>query len=166
MRRLWQCAIILVCTAIASAAMSQEMTRDQVQMIRELCETVKDARGQRTGSQLQADAQAKAAGLWGKLFDLSGGAKGTIDRETFEGLSREATAALLEGDRNCRERIAKGLLGAMQNTPQATSTPQVKAAPAVKSEATPQVTSTPQVQSPPKIPLREIPLRAPFRLDH
>jgi hypothetical protein len=53
-----------------------------------LCESVKEARGGKTASQLQADVQAKAPGFW-KLFDIGGGAKGSIDRETFEGLTQE-----------------------------------------------------------------------------
>lgn len=148
---LWKCIplAIVVCGASASQAPSQQLTRDQLELIREhareVCQTVKDARGQRTESQLQADVQAKAAGLWGKLIDFGGGAKGTIGRETFEGLSREATAALLTGDRECRERINARLLGAaLQNTLQGTPNPELKAAPAI---APPQVKAAPEAHS-------------------
>jgi hypothetical protein len=159
--RVWQCAIILVFTAAASAAMSQQLTSDQLQQIVVLCQTVKDARGQKTGSELQAEVEAKAAGLLGSVFNVGGGTKGTISREKFEGLTQQATAELLKGDRDCRKEIAMKLFEAMRNNPQATSAPQ---APAVKSEAAPQVQSTPQVQSPPKKPFPE--LHSPFRLDH
>src|SRR5262245_56624933 len=113
--RLWKCALLAmtVCAASASETASQQLSADQLKTFfdaaRILCETVKEARGQRTGSELQADVQAKARGFC-KFLDVGGGAKGTIDRETFEGLSREATASLLEGDRDCRERIANKLL--------------------------------------------------------
>lgn len=71
--QLWQCAIILMCAAAASPAMGQQLTNDQVQQIVDLCKTVNDVRGQKTGSQLQAEVEAKAAGLFGKIFDVGGG---------------------------------------------------------------------------------------------
>ena len=170
MRRLWQCAIILVCTATASAAMSQQLTGDQLQQIVVICEAVKDARGQKTASQLQGEVEAKAAGLLGSVFNVGGGTKGTISREKFEGLTQQATAELLKASLDCRERMATRLFDAIRNNPQATSTPQVKAAPAVKSEAAPPVHSAPQVQEDPAAKKRREDalraLRPPFRIDH
>ena len=44
-------------------------------------------------------------GLVGKLAGASASGKGSLNREEFEGLSRDATGAALEGDRGCRERV-------------------------------------------------------------
>lgn len=90
-------------------------------------------------------------------------------RETFEGLTQQATAELLKGDCDCRKDMVRIFLVAMRNNPQATPNPQVKAAPA----AAPQAQSTPKAQSAPKVELRApfhlqdrspVELKAPFRL--
>jgi hypothetical protein len=116
-----------------------------------LCDAVKDARGKTSGTQLEADVKAKVGGLLGNLVDVGGGTKATISREQFEGLTREATAAALENDRDCRERIFK-LLGqrrALQSSPQPKVSPaEVNTTPLVL-----QVHSTPEVK-----------LRSPFEV--
>jgi hypothetical protein len=151
--RLSKCAVlvIVVCAASASETVSQQLPGDLKNAIdgaRALCDSVKEARGQRTGSQLQADVQAKAPGFW-KLFDIGGGAKGTIDRETFEGLSREATAEALKSDQACRERIFTMLVNKL-SSPQTTPTLPAKSAPEEKPNAAPEV--TPQMQATPQVP--------------
>jgi hypothetical protein len=49
-------------------------------------------------------------GLAGRLADIGGAGKGSVSREQFEGLSRDATATALEGDRGCRERVFDKML--------------------------------------------------------
>lgn len=103
----------LVCAADGSPAISQP-SADQVMMYYEaankVCQTVKEAHGTKTQSQLGAEVQAQAGGLFGRLIGVGGDVKGSIGREEFEGLSREATAALLDGDRQCRERLVTKLI--------------------------------------------------------
>jgi hypothetical protein len=151
MRRL-KCALltILVCAASAPAAVSQQLTGDQLakfaEFARVVCQSVKEARGEKSEAQLQADVEARAPGLLGKVFDVGGGAKGTTSREKFEGLSQEATAHLLDGDRNCRERLVQKLLSAASN-PQPSPTPRPPSNPPPQSAPQPQSTrseSTPQ----------------------
>jgi hypothetical protein len=125
--RLSKCALlaIIVSAASVSETASQPLTAaDQLKLVSEyahaLCETVKEPRGGKTASQLQADVQAKVPGLW-KHFDIGGGVKGSIDRETIEGLTQEATAAALAADRDCRKEMVLKLwekLGTPQATPQ------------------------------------------------
>jgi hypothetical protein len=113
--RVWKGALwaILIWAATASAAISQQFTRDElnwlVERAHDLCDAVKEARGKKSGTQLEAGAEAKVGGLFGKLVDVGGGTTATISREQFEGLSQEATAAALEGDRKCRERMVTKL---------------------------------------------------------
>jgi hypothetical protein len=91
-----------------------QTTRDtinpqQIQTIKDtaaaICNTIKEARGQKDDLQLAGDVQVKLNGLIGKVVDVGGSGKGSLTREEFNGLSREATGAALEGDRGCRERV-------------------------------------------------------------
>jgi hypothetical protein len=81
----------------------------QIQTIKDtaaaICNTVKEARGQKDDLQIAGDVQLKLNGLIGKVIDVGGSGKGSLSREEFNGLSREATATALEGDRGCRERL-------------------------------------------------------------
>ena len=92
----------------------QVQTRDtinpqQIQTIKDtaaaICNTVKEARGQKDDLQIAGDVQLKLNGLIGKVVDVGGSGKGSLTREEFNGLSREATGTALEGDRGCRERV-------------------------------------------------------------
>jgi hypothetical protein len=111
--RLWKSALwaILLSAANPSAAISQPLTlqqaREQARALTEIviffCKTVEDARGEKSARELGAELDAKAPGIWGKMFDLGGAVKGKISREQWEGLSQEEMAKQLEGDRKCRE---------------------------------------------------------------
>jgi hypothetical protein len=91
------------------AAYAQQLNSQQIQLIKDtaasVCDTVKEAKGQKSDIQIQGDVKAQLSGLIGKFVDVGGGAKGALTREEFEGLSREATGSALEGDRGCRERL-------------------------------------------------------------
>jgi hypothetical protein len=95
-------------TCISMAA-AQELNPQQIQLIRDtassICDTVRGASGVKNDVQLQVDVKGQLNGLIGKVIDVGGAGKGSISREDFEGLSRDATASALEGDRGCRERV-------------------------------------------------------------
>jgi hypothetical protein len=81
-----------------------------LQQIREtaasICNTVKETKGTKDEAQIQGDVRAQLSGLASKLgaeAEVSG--KGSIDRSGFEGLTQDATALALAGDRDCRERL-------------------------------------------------------------
>jgi hypothetical protein len=127
--RLWNCSAlaIFLCAVTASVAIGQEVN-DPVTTAREnariVCETVKEAKGKKSQAQLQAEVEAKAPGLWKRLFDVSGGVKGTVGQETYEGVSQEDMAVLLDKDRDCRQAIFLKLLEAMRSAPPSTPRPQ------------------------------------------
>ena len=95
--------------ASISSALAQQLNSQQIQMIRDtaasICNTIKEAKGQKSDVQIEGDVKAQLGGLVGKVVDLGGAGKGSLSREEFEGLSQVATAAALEGDRGCRERV-------------------------------------------------------------
>jgi hypothetical protein len=96
-------------TMVAPAAHGQQLNSEQIDLIRrtanDVCNTVREARGHQNSSQLEGEVQAKLSGLPGRLVDLGGSGKGSVRQEEFEGLTREATALALQGDRECRERL-------------------------------------------------------------
>ncbi len=99
----------LACGVGFSAASAEQLNRQQIQLIQDtaasICNTVKEAKGQKTDLQLEGEVKAQLTGLLGKVLDVGGSSKGSLSREQFEGLSRDATATALEGDRGCRERV-------------------------------------------------------------
>ena len=105
---------LAVCTALAWTvgildASAQQPNAQHIQLIRDtaalICNTVNDAKGQKSEAQIQGDVKAQLSGLAGKVAEAGGSGKGSLTREEFEGLSREATATALSDDRNCRERV-------------------------------------------------------------
>lgn len=102
-------SVALASSASISSALAQEFNPQQIRMIRDtaasICNTIKEAKGQKSDVQLEGDVKAQLGGLVGKLVDIGGAAKGSLSREEFEGLSRDATAAALGEDRGCRERV-------------------------------------------------------------
>jgi hypothetical protein len=101
--------VALALAANISSAGAQQLNPQQIQIIRDtaasICNTAKEAKGQKSDIQIQGDVKAQLGGLVGKLVDAGASGKGSLSREEFEGLSRDATAAALEGDRVCRERL-------------------------------------------------------------
>src|SRR4051794_10122643 len=96
-----------LCAALAwevgvVAASAQQLNARDLQEIRDtaksICETIKEAKGQKTDLQLESEVKAQLSGLLGKVLDVGGASKGSLTREEFEGLSRDATATALEGD--------------------------------------------------------------------
>ncbi|OSJ36891.1 hypothetical protein BSZ19_02030 [Bradyrhizobium japonicum] len=102
------CMVLLSCIS-GWSALAEPLNPEQVKLINDtaasICNTIKEARGQKTDVQVEGDVKAQVGGLIGKIADLGGGAKGKLSKEDFEGLSRDATATALEGDRGCRERV-------------------------------------------------------------
>ena len=107
----WKSGIGLLAALVWGVAISPALALDpqQIQLIRDtaasICNTIKEAKGQKTDVQLQGDVKAELTGLVGKI--VTAGVSGTtkLNKEEFEGLTREATATALEGDRGCRERV-------------------------------------------------------------
>ena len=97
------------CWESGASASAQQLNPQQIQIIENtaasICNTVKEAKGQKKDVQIEGDIKAQLNGLVGKIADLGGSAKGALTREEFEGLSRDATATALESDRGCRERV-------------------------------------------------------------
>jgi hypothetical protein len=102
------CAVLVFGVAALTAS-AQQLNPPQIQLIEHtvasICNTVKEARGHTSEFQLQDEVKARVGGLIGKVEDVGGASKGSLTREEFEGLSRDATATALEGDRGCRERV-------------------------------------------------------------
>ena len=103
----------------------QPLNPQPVQLISDtaasICNTVKDAKGQKSDVQLQGDVKAQLSGLIGKVVGASG--KGSLTGEEFEGLSRDATATALEGDRGCRERVFNTMFKMFSPPPPPTTPP-------------------------------------------
>jgi hypothetical protein len=118
------CAM-LMCTTNVPVAVSQQLTQDQVTFVAEtalrLCQTIPEARGRQSDAQLQSSVQVTLKGLVGRLFNVGAGVTGSVSQEEYEGLSREATAIALEGDRNCRiqmyDKIAQRLAPVLAPAP-------------------------------------------------
>ncbi len=96
-------------SGMLTAAAAAQLNPQQIELIEQtaasICDTVKDARGQKSASQIKGDVKAQLGGIVGKIADLAGSAGGKLTREEFDGLSQDATATALEGDRGCRERV-------------------------------------------------------------
>ena len=99
----------LACSTGSPAVFADPLNQQQIQLIREtassICNTVNDMKGERSNLALQGDIKAQLGGLASKFVDVGGTGKGSITREEFEGLSRDAIATAFEGDRGCRERV-------------------------------------------------------------
>jgi hypothetical protein len=106
---LQSCLSLCVILASGVLAFAQELNPEQTNIIRDtaasICNTVRDVKGQKSEVQIQGDVKATLSGVVKKLADLGVSGAGSLNREEFEGLSRDATATALEGDRGCRERV-------------------------------------------------------------
>jgi len=111
---IWGLGIALACSLCVSTTSAQQFDPGQFQLIEEtaasICNTVREAKGRKNEVQLQGEVNTKMGGLIGKVVDVGGSGEGSVTGEQFEGLSREATASALEGDRGCRERVFKMML--------------------------------------------------------
>ena len=110
---------VLAWSVIVSPASAQQLNPQQeMQLITEtaatICDTVKDAKGKKSDVQLQGDVNTQLSGLAGKLIAAGGGAQAKLSQEQFEGITRDATATALEGDRGCRERVFKEMLNKLR----------------------------------------------------
>jgi hypothetical protein len=92
-----------------SAAHSAELDPQQIGLIRDtaasICNTVKDIKGERTDIQVQGEVKGQLSGLLGRLASAGASGAGTLSRDEFEGLSQDATAIAVAGDRECREHL-------------------------------------------------------------
>ena len=99
---------------------AQDLNQQQLKLIQDfaasICNTVGEAKGNKSTAQIEGDVKAQLKGLTKMLADAGVSGKISGKFENFEGLSQEATATALEADRNCRERIFYRLLDRMQET--------------------------------------------------
>ena len=86
-------SVALASGASISSALAQQLNPEQIQIIREtaasICNTIKEAKGQKSDAQIEGDVKAQLGGLVGKLVDTGLAGKGSLSREQFEGLSPE-----------------------------------------------------------------------------
>jgi hypothetical protein len=104
----WKIGLYAVlASGVSISAASAQLNPQQIQIIQDtaasICNTVREAKGQNSDVRVQGDINAQLGGLLGKIAGAS--AKGSLTKEEFEGLSRDATATAMEGDRGCRERV-------------------------------------------------------------
>ena len=104
-----KCQYLLICLCFHSNTYANNPSIEQMEVIKQtassICDTVKDAKGKKSQVQLEGEVSAKLTGLVEKLADIGITGGGSYTGEQFEGLTQEATASALEGDRDCRERI-------------------------------------------------------------
>jgi hypothetical protein len=101
------CAMLAygVTISAASAQLDEQQMRSIRNTAASICNSVEEARaakGRTSNAQLQGDINAQLSGLLGKI---GSSAKGSLTREEFEGLSQDAFATAMAGDRDCRERV-------------------------------------------------------------
>lgn len=70
-----------------------------------ICNTVRDIKGEKTDVQVTGEVKGQLNSLLKKLADLGASGTGSLTRDEFEGLTQDATAVALIGDRECRERL-------------------------------------------------------------
>jgi hypothetical protein len=113
--------LLLLCGALGSTAFAQQsLTAEQLDLMKktaaDVCNTIKGAPvGKSSKAQIEGQMDAKLSGLAGKLLDLGASTKGSRTSEEFEGLSREATALALQGDRECRASLFSKMLDRMSS---------------------------------------------------
>jgi hypothetical protein len=90
-------------------AHSAQLDPQQMGLIRDtatsICDTVKAIKGEKTDVQIQGTVKGELNGLLGRLASAGASGNGTISRDEFEGLTQDATAIALTGDRDCREHL-------------------------------------------------------------
>jgi hypothetical protein len=95
--------LLLMAGGEFSSASSKQLEVQQLGLIRDtatsICNTVKDASGKSTNSQVQGEIKGELSGLFSRLATAGLSGTGSIIDETLDGLTRDATAAALSGDR-------------------------------------------------------------------
>jgi hypothetical protein len=116
----WKIALYaMLASGVSISAASAQLNAQQIQIIQEtaasICNTVREAKGQNSDVRVQGDINAQLGGLIGKLAGAS--AKGSMTKEEFEGLSRDATATAMGDDRGCRERVFNKMFDKLSLSP-------------------------------------------------
>jgi hypothetical protein len=110
-RKSGPCIIFALAWGVGGSAVSaQQLNSQQTQLITNtaasICNTIKEVKGKKSDLQLQSDdVKAELTGLVGNIVNVGVSGIIKLSSEEFEGLTREATATALEGDRDCRERV-------------------------------------------------------------
>jgi hypothetical protein len=136
------CAM-LSCGIGVMAALARQLSPEQNQQIEHMtatiCTTVQEQKGSASRDQLQADVNAKIGGVVGKIIPLGTSAQGSVSQENYEGLSRDALATALEGDRKCKEDLFLVMFDKFtaEDTGSAAAARAAAAAPATAAPSTP-----------------------------
>jgi hypothetical protein len=115
-----------------SAAQSAHLDPQQMTLIRDtaasICNTVKEIKGEKTQAQIQGEVKGQLSGLLGKLSgaEASVSGTGTLSREAFEGLTQDATAISLAGDRDCRMKLFDRMFDQITSTSSGTTGPVIQ----------------------------------------
>ncbi len=108
---------LLVLGALSFGTSAHALDAQQVGLIKDtavsICNTVKAVKGEKTDVQIQGAVEGRLGGLLGRLASAGASGTGTLSRTEFEGLTQEATAIALTGDRDCRERIFDKMFAAI-----------------------------------------------------
>ena len=105
------CYAALLSGAAFHPAYAGQLDPQQMALIKDaatsICNTVKDIKGEKTYAQIQGEVKGQLSGLLGKLSGTEASASGigTLGRDTFEGLTQDATATALTEDRDCRMKL-------------------------------------------------------------
>jgi hypothetical protein len=101
-------AALVFCVPIVDAR-AASFDANEIQIIKDaaasICNSVKELKGDKTKIEIEGDVSAKLSGLVSKLADAGVSGKGSLSKEDFNGLTQDATAIAIEGDRQCRERL-------------------------------------------------------------
>ena len=122
------CRVAAACVltlGIELSAHSAQLDPQQIGLIRDtaasICNTVKDIKGERTDVQVQGEVKGQLSGLLGRLASAGASGTGTLSRDEFEGLSQDATAIAIAGDRECREHLFDKMFDKITATPSGTT---------------------------------------------
>jgi len=128
-RHLWVVSLIF-CTVGVDQARATEFNKQQLlellEFVEKTCRTVTEAKGSSTTAQIEGTVKADLPGLMKKLLNAGASTTGKIEHDSYEGLSREATAAAMADSLHCRERLTQKMLELLSKNDTAPSQPALK----------------------------------------
>jgi hypothetical protein len=104
------CRLILAFVTVGiRCAYADQIDPEQMRLINDtsatICNTVEHATGESSRSQVCGEVSGQLKGLLGRLAQAGMQGTGTLTTEQYDGLTRDAAAIALNGDRDCRERL-------------------------------------------------------------
>jgi hypothetical protein len=117
----------MISGAALHPAYAAQLDPQQMALIKDaassICNTVKEIKGEKTYAQIQGEVKGQLSGLLGRLAGTEGSASGTgtLGRDSFEGLTQDATATAVTEDRNCRMKLFNKMFDAIAAPPGGTT---------------------------------------------